>query len=134
LRENREAQGRRIFRGKSEKGLFQVVAVPCSGQVAVCLREIGVENHPGFFEALQQRLHLPLVVSRDAAVPDRRVQFGVGARVGKNGGKFAFRRESQIAAARYQDDAAFFHDPSRGGDSFDGLVKILVERIAGVGG
>ncbi len=107
--------------------------MPCSPEIAVCLRKRGVEDHPRFPEASQQRLHLPLVVSRDGAALNCRVEFRFFARVGKDGCEVAFGWESQIAAARDQDHAVFLHGPRSGGDSLNGLVNILVERITGVG-
>ena len=119
---------------KAKEGIFNVVAMPCSRESAVRLRKLGVEDHPRFLEAWQQHLHLPLVVSRDGAALNCRVEFRVFARVGKDCCEVAFGWESQIAAARDQDHAVFLHGPRSGGDSLNGLVNILVERIPGVGG
>ena len=81
---------------KAKEGIFNVVAMPCSRESAVRLRKLGVEDHPRFLEAWQQRLHLPLVVSRDGAALNCRVEFRVFARVGRDGCEVAFGWESQI--------------------------------------
>ena len=101
-----------------------------SRDLAFCGGEIRVKDDARFFQTLQQGLNLPLVVTCLSARLDGAVQFIAGARVGEEIFEFTLIRKPCITTAYAKYGSPGCDDPGRGGDTFYGLIKILIQRVA----